>query len=169
MRNPEFLIFNLLNKNLKSFTLYEIYERSIQKCNFVPPDVPVHLKNTKSKIKRSHSDLCETEWNFINKVFIFRFEISRQISFNIFLSCPFVGIKHWEQTGLDQTHPGGDPGAHHSSERSPEGAHSHPQTQHSQASQRTKVNTTGVREWNIFSPSENDGSMTQSCVLCSGI
>lgn len=55
-------------------------------------------------------------------------------------SSTLTGIKHWEQTGLDQAHQGGDPGTYHSPKRSSQGAHSYPKTNYNQAPQRTKVN-----------------------------
>lgn len=52
---------------------------------------------------------------------------------------PITGVKHRKQAGLDQTHQGGDTGAHDSPEGSAQGAHSHSQTNDSQAPQGAKV------------------------------
>lgn len=52
-------------------------------------------------------------------------------------TCSASGFQYREQTGLDQTHPRGDPGAHRPPARSSEGAHPHPQNRHSQTQRQT--------------------------------
>lgn len=53
------------------------------------------------------------------------------------LMCRASGLQYWQQTGLDQTHPGGYPGADCPPARSSEGAHPHPQNRHSQTQRQT--------------------------------